>query len=177
MIQGRSIHGCLHAAIIVASAVLSFWSTPGLADKFATAEFKKGVTAQRKGDYQKAHYIFSLLAGQGDRRAQHALGRLYEHGQGVQGSAQTALQWYRRAADQGHPDSEYRLAVAYAYGLGGYPQDNRLAVVWLERATVHGHGKARKMLAQAHERGLLGLTPDKKQAKYWRTYRKRKKNR
>src|SRR4030067_951973 len=75
-----------------------------------SSEFKKAVAAERKGDYQRAHYPFSMLAGQGDPKAQHALGRLYEHGRGVQGNAQTAMQWYRRAADQGHPDSEYRLA-------------------------------------------------------------------
>ncbi len=140
-----------------------------------TSEFKKAVAAERKGDYQRAHYTFSILAGQGDPQAQHALGRLYEHGHGVQANAQTALQWYRRAADQGHADSEYRLAVAYAYGLGGYRQDNREAVIWLQRATEHGHGKARKMLIEAHERGLLGLQPDKQQARYWRRYKKSKK--
>ncbi len=140
-----------------------------------SSEFKKAVAAERKGDYQRAHYTFSMLAGQGDAKAQHALGRLYEYGRGVQGNAQTAMQWYRRAADQGHADSEYRLAVAYAYGLGGYRQDYREAVIWLQRATEHGHGKARKMLVRAYERGELGLPRDPKQARYWQRYKKSKK--
>lgn len=140
-----------------------------------SVEFKKAVAAERKGDYQRAHYTFSILAGQGDPKAQHALGRQYEFGHGVQANAQTAMQWYRRAADQGHADSEYRLAVAYAYGLGGYPQDNREAVIWLQHATEHGHGKARKMLVRAYEQGLLGLQPDPKQARYWQRHKKSKK--
>lgn len=141
----------------------------------SSSEFKKAVAAERKGDYQRAHYTFSLLAGQGDPKAQHALGRQYEFGHGVVANAQTAMQWYRRAADQGHADSEYRLAVAYAYGLGGYPQDNREAVIWLQRATEHGHGKARKMLVRAYEHGQLGLQPDKQQARYWQRHKKSKK--
>ena len=141
-----------------------------------SSEFKKAVAAERKGDYQRAHYTFSMLAGQGDPKAQHALGRLYEHGRGVQGNAQTAMQWYRRAADQGHADSEYRLAVAYAYGVGGYPQDNREVVIWLKLAAEHGHGKARKMLVRAYERGELGLPRDPKQARYWQRQKKSKKN-
>ena len=147
-----------------------------LASGAASVEFKKAVAAERKGDYQRAHYTYSMLAGQGDAKAQHALGRLYEYGHGVQGSAQTALQWYRRAADQGHADSEYRLAVAYAYGVGGYRQDNREAVIWLKRAAEHGHTKARKMLVRAYERGELGLPRDPKQARYWQRQKKSKKN-
>ena len=141
-----------------------------------SSEFKKAVAAERKGDYQRAHYTFSMLAGQGDPKAQHALGRLYEHGRGVQGNAQTAMQWYRRAADQGHADSEYRLAVAYAYGVGGYPQDNRETVIWLKLAAEHGHAKARKMLVRAYERGELGLPRDPRQARYWQRQKKSKKS-
>jgi TPR repeat protein len=152
------------------------FSNTSQADRFLSEEFSKAVAAERKGDYSRAHYTYSILAGQGDPQAQHALGRLYEHGRGVQGNAQTALQWYRRAADQGHPDSEYRLAIAYSYGLGGYPQDNREAVIWLKRAAEHGHGKARKMLARAYEQGRFGLPVDPKQARYWQKHPKSKKN-
>ncbi len=165
------IRGSIVAACFCMQAAFNITFASGA----SSVEFKKAVAAERKGDYQRAHYTYSMLAGQGDAKAQHALGRLYEYGRGVQGNAQTAMQWYRRAADQGHADSEYRLAVAYAYGLGGYRQDYREAVIWLQRATEHGHGKARKMLVRAYEHGQLGLLPDKQQARYWQRYKKSKK--
>ncbi len=48
-------------------------------------------------------------------------------------NAVEALVWYRRAAEQGHPDSQASLAMAYADGIG-VPRDLVEAYKWLDLA-------------------------------------------
>ncbi|MDH3514281.1 MAG: sel1 repeat family protein, partial [Gammaproteobacteria bacterium] len=99
-------------------------------------------------------------------RAQYAIGRLYEKGNGVERDLETAISWYQKAADRGHADSEYRLAVGYAYGMG-IARDEAKALSWLRRAANHGQKRAQKVLAQAYKEGRLGLAADPEQAQYW----------
>ena len=73
---------------------------------------------------------------------------------------------HRKAAEKGHPDSEYRLAVGHAAGLG-VKLDEAEALVWLRRAADHSHKRAQKNLARAYEQGRFGLKPDPEQAKHW----------
>jgi uncharacterized protein len=51
-------------------------------------------------------------------------------------NAVEAVAWYRRAADQGHPDSQASLATAYAEGVG-VPQDLVEAHKWYSLAAAN----------------------------------------
>jgi TPR repeat protein len=51
-------------------------------------------------------------------------------------NAAEALVWYRRAAEQGHPDSQASLATAYADGVG-VPQDRVQAHKWYSLAAAN----------------------------------------
>lgn len=57
-----------------------------------------------------------------------------------------AVKWYQKAADQGEPQAEYNLAIAYAKALGGLPQDYEKALVLLRRSASHGYQDAQAML-------------------------------
>jgi TPR repeat protein len=165
-----------HANLIMAGVVLCLWALPAAADKPAPVpvkpavekvdQFQRGKSAFDAGRYSKAREIWLPLAEAGDPRAQHAIARLYEKGQGVGRDFKVAAGWFLKAAEQGHADSEYRLAVGHVYGLG-VPRDEATALSWLRKSANHGHKRAQKMLARAYENGRLGLVADPEQAKYW----------
>ncbi|MBX9608809.1 MAG: SEL1-like repeat protein, partial [Gammaproteobacteria bacterium] len=66
------------------------------------ADLDAGLVAFRAGDHGLALSEFMPLAQQGDAEAQFHLGIAYQKGWGVIADPAKALQWYRRAADQGH---------------------------------------------------------------------------
>jgi TPR repeat protein len=51
-------------------------------------------------------------------------------------NAVEAVAWYRRAAEQGHPDAQADLAKAYAEGIG-VPQDSVEAYKWYDLAAAN----------------------------------------
>lgn len=72
---------------------------------------------------------------------------------GVVGEAwqRQATFWWRRAAVRGVPEAEYRVALAYAIGLG-VKRNRSQARVWLKRAAHQGHVLARAKLADRTEK-------------------------
>lgn len=79
---------------------------PGL----ARADLASGFAAYDRGDYATALVQFRLLANEGDAAAQFVLGRMHENGQGVRPDRQSAIEWYRRAAEQGYGPAETQLS-------------------------------------------------------------------
>lgn len=159
------------AKLIIAGLVLVLFSLPSAADKPAPPapavdNFQSGASAFNAGQYAKARELWQPLAEHGDPRAQHALARLYEKGNGVDRDFKVAAGWFLKAAEQGHADSQYRLAVGYTFGLG-VKRDEATALSWLRKAANNGHKRAQKTLARAYEDGRLGLVADPEQAKYW----------
>ena len=75
----------------------------GSAGLSANADLEKGLAAYESGDYVTALREWKLLAEQGDADAQLNLGVMYEDGEGVPQNDKTAVQWYKRAAEQGMP--------------------------------------------------------------------------
>eukprot|EP00628_Pelagophyceae_sp_CCMP2097_P002386 CAMPEP_0184086830 /NCGR_PEP_ID=MMETSP0974-20121125/5410_1 /TAXON_ID=483370 /ORGANISM="non described non described, Strain CCMP2097" /LENGTH=123 /DNA_ID=CAMNT_0026389521 /DNA_START=15 /DNA_END=384 /DNA_ORIENTATION=+ len=65
---------------------------------------------------KRAVQLCHLAAAQGHAAAQFAIGRSYEVGEGVH--YKTAVQWYRRAAEQEFPDARGNLGVMFFYGKG-----------------------------------------------------------
>lgn len=68
----------------------------------ATADVKKGVDAWSQGDYATAVKEWNGDAKRGDADAQYNLGYAYRTGKGVKADMNVALDWYRKAAAQGH---------------------------------------------------------------------------
>ena len=88
------------------------------------------------------------LAEQGDVEAQDELGAMYLLGwRGAQKDDAEAVEWYRKAAEQGHADAQFTLAELYGTGRG--VQENPVeAVKWLREAAKQGHVLAQNYLAQ-----------------------------
>ncbi len=64
---------------------------------------------------------------------------MYFNGEGVAQDYKAAMQWYSKAAEQGHADAQYNLGLMYYKGQG-VPQDNIRAYMWVNLAASNGAG-------------------------------------
>ena len=67
----------------------------------AWADFVVGLDAYNRGDYATTLRELGPLAEQGDAKAQHSLGVLYDKGQGILQDFVQAHMWYNLAAANG----------------------------------------------------------------------------
>jgi TPR repeat protein len=77
---------------------------------------------------------------------------MYDSGLGVAANAESAVAWYRRAAESGNPLGEYNLADMYLEGKG-VSQNDREAVQWFQKAAEQGHTGACIKLAYMYAQG------------------------
>ena len=78
------------------------------------------------------------LAADGDAEAQYQLALRYETGNGEPRDGARAVQWYTRAALQGHRKAMLALAHIYREGTDGVPADAATARTWAQRAQESG---------------------------------------
>jgi len=104
------------------------------------ADFKKGLDAAKKGNFETALKEWRPLAEQGDSYAQYNLGLMYDYGEGVIEDDTQAVYWYRKAAEQGHAKAQYNLGVMYESGRG-IAKDDTQAVYWFRKAAEQGEAK------------------------------------
>ena len=99
----------------------------------------------------------AALAGNAD--AQCSLGCIYDFGlEGVDKNYQEAVNWYRKAADQGHKSGQYFLGTCYQ--LGKYVnKNNEEAAKWYRKAVSQGHAKAKEALDLLINEGLISTAP------------------
>lgn len=108
-------------------------------------------------------------ANAGDALAQWVVGIEYKMGGSwVAQSYECAVQWFRKAAEQGHARAQRHLGLAYLHGTG-VSEDHAQAVMWFRKAADGGNSDAYCNLGLAYENGL-GVPQDYAQAVEW--YRK-----
>ena len=117
----------------------------GTASSVCAADFAKGWSAYKAGDYATALRAWTPLAEQGHAPAQTSLGVMYGKGQGVRQNHKTAVKWYRLAAEQGYIAAQASLGVMYGTGQG-VRQDNLYAHMWGNIAASNGNVGGRKLL-------------------------------
>ena len=76
-----------------------------------------------------------------------------------------AVDWYRKAAEQGHADAQFNLGCCYDNG-SGIPKDPGKAVYWFRKAAKQGHAGAQLLLGACYYNGF-GVPKDPKQAVEW----------
>lgn len=77
----------------------------------AFADVKSGVDAWNQGDYAGAVAEWRPLAISGNSDAQFNLGQAYKLGRGVPVDLPVALEWFRKASDQGHEKAADNLGL------------------------------------------------------------------
>lgn len=106
------------------------------------ADVKSGVDAWSRGDYEAAVKEWREPALKGDPDAQFNMGQAYKTGRGVQTDLNIALEWYKKAAAQGH------LKATDSYGhLLHYQGKVAEALPILQASSDRGDPRARYLLA------------------------------
>jgi cell division septation protein DedD len=114
------------------------------------ADVKTGVDAWQQGDYARAIAEWRPLAQAGDADAQFNMGQAYKLGRGVQSDMSTAIDWYRKAATQGHSRAEDNL------GLLMFQQGDRAAAMpYLQKAATRGEARAQYIVGTSLFNGDL----------------------
>jgi TPR repeat protein len=151
----------------------------------AVAEPLEDATAAREnGDYATALKLLRPLADQGVAEAEFNLGLMYAQGQGVQQDDAEALNWCRKAADQGDADAQvwmiygrglapryaeamkwYWRGITYSNGYG-VPQDDAKAMKLYRLAADYGLAGAQYTLGMHYENGI-GVPQDYSEAVKW----------
>jgi tetratricopeptide (TPR) repeat protein len=92
----------------------------------------------------------------------------YDRGIGLaeKGEMEPAAQWFRQAAEQGHPDAQVALGHCYLRGQG-VARDLQQAFTWWRKAAEQGKASAQFNLASMYAQGD-GTAKDPVQAFHWR---------
>jgi TPR repeat protein len=90
---------------------------------------------------------------------------MYDKGLGVAQDSKLAVEWYRKAAEQGNDAGQTNLGTAYGQGIG-VPQDFREAAKWLLKAAEQGDTLAQIKLGLAYSEGR-GVPQDYVEAHKW----------
>jgi uncharacterized protein len=108
----------------------------------AFADVKAGVDAWTRGDFEAAVKQWREPALKGDPDAQFNLGQAYKMGRGVKTDLNIALDWYAKAAAQGH------LQASDSYGhLLHYQGKVAEALPYLQASSARGEARAQYLLA------------------------------
>jgi uncharacterized protein len=125
------------------------------------------ATLLRRDDTE-ALRLLHQAADRGFMPAEESLGIFSETGIGMKQPAPAeALDWYKKATQQGSLDAATNMALMYADGIG-IPKDQTQAVIWFRRAAEGGDATAQYNLALKYRRGE-GVSQDDKQSLRWLT--------
>ena len=95
------------------------------------------------------------LAGNGDPKAQYALGTMYRYGQDVPLDYAEAVKWWRKAAEAGMVDAQFALGNLYAGGTGVAP-DRVRAYMWFDIVASQSGGDWLTEIARSNRDAVTG---------------------
>ena len=124
---------------------------------------KRAAALAAKGHLGTALDVWREAAESGDRDSCHAVGMAYLHGKGTLRFLPDAVFWFGRAAEAGHLESQFHLAMILEVGDANSPSD---AARWFEAAS--------RVDAEAAERKRKLMFPngasvprDPERARHW----------
>ncbi len=120
-------------------------------------EIDDAVHAMRVGNFAEAYCLLRPHADSGDAEAQYNIGWMYLNGYGLAINDSLALEWWQRAADQGHIDATFSMAMLYNLGEGQVKKDMDRAIDLYLTAAEDGHEDARliiKSMLQRNDRAI-----------------------
>jgi len=88
-------------------------------------------------------------------------------GYGIEKDPQQAAYWYQQAANSGHPEAQYFLALLYSSGKG-VKKDEEQAERWISSSASQGYSPAMAELGKRFASGN-GVAKDDKRAYFWLT--------
>jgi putative methionine-R-sulfoxide reductase with GAF domain len=166
----------LRAALVVAGVMcfgVAIWMSAPWLSKLTGWNSTFSIPSSAEADSSGGAYaLMSLsdlrrLAGQGDPRAEYALGKRYVNGDGVRKDYRVAKDWFLAAAEQGHIAAQAKVAAAFWSGKGA-AQDYSKAYYWAMLAQAGGDrtSPAIVMNSAAHL-SPAQIAAEEKQADQW----------
>lgn len=153
-------------------AAISFNTVPGIikyAEESSTANLIKYADQRSKSDpfestdikineadpYSHAFEAYRQAAERGDKDAFKKLGRMYEHGRGVEQNYAEAMRWYRAAVKANDLSANKNLGDLY-YGGHGVPVNYPMALQLYHKAAAADDLSACNMVGLMYEKGTAG---------------------
>jgi len=127
------------------------------------ADLASAKAAYDQKDFETAAQEFLVLAAQGDREAQLAIGKMYMIGQAVKQDRDEAVKWFKAAAGAGSADAAFFLGAMYLLPQIDIPQ----GIKWLQQAANQGLQDAQYLLGKAYTQGADQLPRDPVQGAMW----------
>jgi TPR repeat protein len=137
----------------------------GLDVTLARRAFIAGLDAFEEEEFALARRYWEPVALHGHVRSQYYMGLLNDS-HGFQADPVQAAIWFRMAAQQGLPEAQHKLALAYARG-DGVVQNLPRATRWWLRAAQQGNTESQYNLGVIYTLGENGITRDTHKAAYW----------
>ena len=147
----------------VALAAVAPAAAPHPADP--AAAYASAVQLLSVGDPAQAAVLMRDAAERGYGAARNHLGKLHEHGEGVQRDLAAARLWTERAARAGNVRAMHDLGVYHAMGDAG-AVNNEEAARWFGQAAAFNLPDSQFNLGILYERGR-GVAMDEGEALYW----------
>lgn len=112
------------------------WPKKAAAQKHVKALYKLGVYHYEKKKFKEAHECFKAAADaeSPSAKAQYCLGICLYEGIGCEPNRKKALEYFEKAAAQGHEGAQYNLGIVYARGEEEYSRDLEKALEPLKKA-------------------------------------------
>lgn len=126
--------------------------------------FEKGVAYYKNGNIRQALKYFTFVAEKENNcSAQYNVGIIYrDGGKGVVKDPKKAVEWFRKAAEQGYSDAQDELGKCYARG-NGVPKDMTKATEWFAKSVEQGNIEGKNDLAKCYLTGD-GIAKDERKA-------------
>lgn len=125
---------------------------PGLPEEAPPAnkkEKKKAEKAKKEAAAEAAESAFEqvkAMAEEGDMQAQYIIGRAYYCGFQVRRDDEQAVDWWQKAAKQGHPDADAYIGLSFQEGFGGSAKNQDEANRRFQRSAESGSAQGALML-------------------------------
>jgi TPR repeat protein len=105
-------------------------------------------------DLEAACRWFAMGAAQDDAKCLYFLGINCYRGEGVPMDKPVAIGMWRRAAEQGDKEAQFKLGCCYSLGDEGLVKDPQSAYIWLKLAAGQGHKQAAEFASDIVSRDL-----------------------
>ncbi|KAI9260151.1 hypothetical protein BY458DRAFT_516707 [Sporodiniella umbellata] len=136
---------------------------------FADAQAALGNQYVMSDDYEQGLQWLDKAAKQGNSRAHVQLAMMYDKGVGVDQNNETALLYYKTAAEKNNRAGQYLLGLVYYFGRLGKEQNIGKATKLIRLSASAGYPFAQRVLGQFYQQPLLssGIQKNEREAVRW----------
>jgi len=129
---------------------------------------KNGDERYNLYDFEKAYEHYLSSARRDSPFSLYKMAKILENGDErlyIDPDKEGAQEWHKKAAGQGHPYSQYELAIDF---MGSQrKEEEEEGITYLQKSAESGYVKAQLCLAHKHKEGYRGIPKDSELARFW----------